>query len=427
MKFLFIAMLLWSANLFSQSYLDVIRPYYGVSGTSGAESVALPAATTESNALLGNPALLSYVERSFFSADLSFDQIEGKSVYDSKTDAPITSRGLRFNSISYIYPVNVYRGSWVWGFNLQPLYSFNSIQEFKGVDSDTGDNFEYTHRDRQEGVLYALTAGTSFLATMNTSVGFSVSFLSGENAYHKVFQDFDTEDNYTYTEYLDSLSFSPHYTGFSARMGLSSEFSDAIRIGATIEFPSRISISESSTNDTIEWFDDGTKEVWHSESIVGLEYAAWGPWRIGTGLSFSVDPLEVSVNYRFHSYSSSSMKSNLIDAQGNDLDEIVASEINLSVQNVHEFSLAMLWSLSPLDISFAASLKNDPLSYRLDDIIRLDTGIAYQFSSGLGLTFAFRNEQWQSDLNHTLFSGSERKVDVQNSYSKFQFGIKYFL
>lgn len=426
-KIFFLTIFLWTTNLFSQGYLDVIRPFYGMSGASGAESGALPVSRTQSNALLGNPALLSYAGRSFFAADLSIDQIEGNSVFNSSQSDHINEQGLSFNSLTYIYPVPVYRGAWVWGFNLQPVNSFSGIQEFRGMDTDDGLEYQYTHRNRSAGSLYALTAGTSFLYTMNTSLGFSLSYLSGENSYDKVYQEFDSNDFFLYDEYLDSLHFSPQYRGFSVRLGLSSELTDAIRAGATIEFPSRLSVTESSSQDVTEWFDDGSKDILLQESRSALEYVVWGPWRIGTGLGFSVDPLEVSVNYRFHSYTSSSMRSNLIDTQGNSLDPIVDDEIKQSIQDVHEFSAAMLWSLTPLDISFAANIKNDPLNYRLDNIIRMDTGIAYHFSSGLGFTFAFRNEQWQSDLDHFSFDSSERSVEVQNSFSKFLFGIKYFL
>ena len=422
-----LALSLGAVDLHSQDYLDVLRPFYGMSGSSGAESGALPVATTQSNALLGNPALLSYSERNFIAVDFSFDQVKGSSVFNSSKSDPIMDQGLRFNSISYLYPVRVYRGAWVWAFNLQPVNSFNGIQEFKALDTDNGNDFEYTYRNRQSGSLYALTAGTAWLVTMNTSLGFSASFLSGENAYQKVYQEFDPEDNFLFTEYLDSLTFSPHYSGFSARIGLSSELSDAVRVGAVIEFPARIAVTESSSQDRIEWLDDGHKNVLLSDARSALEYVVWGPWRIGAGLGFSVEPLEVSVNYRFHSYPSAFMKSNLVDSQGEDLDQIVAEEISQSVQNVHEFSASMLWSLAPLDISFAASLKNDPFNYHLDNIVRLDTGIAYYFSSGLGFTFAYRNEQWQSDLDHDLFDSSERKVEVRNSFSKFQFGVKFFL
>ena len=79
------------------------------------------------------------------------------------------ARGLSFNSLTYIYPVHVYRGAWVWGFNLQPINSFNRISQFGDYDPDN--DFYYYYRQRETGSLYALTAGTSFLATMNTFTG----------------------------------------------------------------------------------------------------------------------------------------------------------------------------------------------------------------------------------------------------------------
>ncbi|MCF7823994.1 MAG: hypothetical protein K9N35_07440 [Candidatus Marinimicrobia bacterium] len=428
-KRFFLTALLTTATLFSQSYLDIIRPFYGMSGVSGAESGILPAASTTSNAVLGNPALLSYAEKGFVALDLGYDQFAGTSVFNTDKSDQISSGGIRFNSLSYIYPVPVYRGAWVWGFNLQPVYSFSSIQEFSGLDTDPDSDLEFTYarRNRESGSLYAFTAGTSFLMSINTSLGFSVSFLNGSNSYDKIYYENDSNDFFLFTEYLDSLHFAPQYRGFSARLGLSSELSDAIRVGVSLEFPSRLSVTEASSQDIMESFDDGSDTLWQGDERSALEYVVWGPWRIGTGIGFTVDPLEVSVNYRFHSYTTSSMKSNLINSEGNSLDPIVDAQIKQSVQNVNEFSASIQWSMSPIDLTFAASLRNDQLNYRLDNIIRMDTGLAYHFSSGLGLTIAFRKEQWMSDLNHALSDNSERKIEVQNSFSKIQFGIKYYL
>jgi hypothetical protein len=415
------------SNIFSQSYLDVIRPFSGMSGVSGAESGVGPATTAQSNAMLGNPALLSYSNQSFLAADMSLDQVSGISVFNTNTSEPSQEHGMRLNSLSYIYPVHVYRGAWVWGYSLQQVNSFNSIQEFSDTDTDSGDLFDYTHRHRSSGSLYALTAATSFLATMHTSVGFAVSYLTGNNTFDKIYTESDSEDNFTYSKYQDSLHFLPEYRGFSARVGVSSELTESVRLGAAIELPSRITVSESSSQNQTEWNDDGTRTVYMNEYSPALKYAVWGPWRLGIGVGFLADPLEVSVNYRFHSYSTSFMSSNLIDSFGADLDAVIDREIDQSIQDVHEFSASVLWSLAPMDLSFSASVMNDPLNYQLGNSLRLDTGVSYQLIFGLGFNLAFRSEQWQSDLNHLLVSGAERNVEVQNQFSQIQFGLKYIL
>ena len=64
-RIVLIGLLVWTANLLGQNYLDVLRPFQGMQGRSGAESGITPAAMATSNALLGNPALLSYTEKAF--------------------------------------------------------------------------------------------------------------------------------------------------------------------------------------------------------------------------------------------------------------------------------------------------------------------------------------------------------------------------
>lgn len=421
------AIMLWSLPLCAQSYRDVIRPFYGMRGVSGAESGVLPVSRAQSNAVLGNPALLSYSERSFFSMDLSFDMIGGTSIYDSQKSDPEQFQRVRFNNISYIYPLRVYRGAWVWGFNIQPVQSFNSIQSFSGLDTDTGSDFEYSHLKRSTGNLYALSMATSFLWTRNTSLGFGASLLTGRNEYHDVYRDNDHLDVFLYNDYLDSTRVAPRYLGGAVRMGLTSEVADNVRAGVLIGFPSRISVAEASSQSEIETYDDGTETVLYEDHIDRLEYSIWGPWELGLGIGFIVDPLSVSINYKYYSYSTSSMSSDLLSGSGQDLDPIVADDISTYVQDVHEYSAAVNWSVLPLDFSLGASIKNSPIVENSDRILRLDMGIGYQLHRNVGITFATRTLSWQSDLDHELFSGDTRIVGVENTFTQMQLGVKYIL
>ncbi len=425
-RIIFFTILLWGVNLFSQNYLDVLRPFRGMRGISGSESGVIPASMGASNALLGNPALLSFNDRAFFAVDVSYDQIAGKSVFNSTIWENPQKENFRFNSLTYIKPIQVYRGAWVWGVNLQRVSSFSSISQFNDYDPD-GDFF-YKYLQQESGDLYALTAGTSVLVSMNTSLGYSVSFLSGKNSFTKLYEETDPQDIYTFDRFIDSLQFNPSYRGFGARLGLLSEISENLNLGISIELPSRISVKESATRDSIEWYDEGDSQTFSHDRWLGLEYTAWGPWRLGLGLGFVANPFEASINYRFHSYSSILLRGDLFDSEtGESLGELVDEEVTQYVNNVHEFSASLLWALDPLKLSFAATLMNDPLNYRFDNIIRMDVGIGYQLRSGIGFTLAYRNEQWQSDLNHTLESAVERSVDVENSFSNIQFGLKYIL
>ncbi len=414
------------SSLFSQDYLDIIKPFQGMAGRSGAESGISPAARGAGNALLGNPALLSYSEKAFISADLSFDQVEGTSVFNSTIWDQSQDTGLSFNSLTYIHPIRVYRGAWVLGVSLQPVSSFSSINEFSDLEPDEG--FDYQYRTVETGNLYAYTLGTSVLVTMNTSLGLAVSYLSGENTFTRIYKESDTYDVFTFDRYIDSLHFAPQYSGVGARLGLLTELSENISLGASLEFPSWVSVSESSSRAKTEWLDTGAEVLIEDSSWPALDYSVWGPWRLGLGLGFSVKPLEASVNYRFHSYRTSSLSSDLLDPDtGGSLDAAVADQVDENIQNVHEFSASLHWTMDPLQLSFAASIMNDALNYQLDNIVRMDLGFGYQLSSGLGFTLALRNEQWQSNLNHELDSGVERSVGVDNNFSKLQFGLKYIL
>ncbi len=434
-RMIFMTLLLWGVSLFPQDYLDAIRPFRGMRGISGAESGVIPASMGANNALLGNPALLTYAEKTYFSADLSYDQVIGTSVFNSTVWEDPSTQKLRFNSLTHIKPLTVYRGALVLGINFQPVNSFHSISQFSDFDYDFDPDsvFAYKHLHEETGSLYALTMGGSVLVTMNTSIGASISYLMGENEFTRVYEETDPDDIYTFSRFIDSLQFNPRYRGFGMRVGLLSEVSETMNLGLSIEFPSRISVTESSSRDSIEWFDDGSSSSYYDEKWKGLDYAVWGPWRLGLGLGFIAEPLEASVNYRFNSYRSIAFRGDMYDPEtGDNLEDVIDSQIKDNVQNVHEYSASLLWTLDPLNLSFAATLMNDPLNYRFDNIIHLDVGLGYQFRSGLGFTVAFRNEQWQSDLNHSVertpdLPAIERSVDVENTFSKFQFGIKYIL
>ena len=70
-------LVLWGTSLFAQNYLDVLRPHRGMRGVPGADAGVLPAALEAAPGLTGNPAVLSYQNTAFLSADLSLDQVAG--------------------------------------------------------------------------------------------------------------------------------------------------------------------------------------------------------------------------------------------------------------------------------------------------------------------------------------------------------------
>jgi len=409
---------------FGQNYLDVVRPFQGMSGRVGAGTVALPAAGTAGNALLGNPALLSYSEQASLAMDLNFDQFSSRSLFGSNIQDQLKDQQLKFNSISYIQPVRVYRGAWVWALSAQPVAEFGALSQFSDYDPD--ENFYYQYREQQSGALYAYSLASSLLATLQTSLGFSVSFLTGENNFFKTYTETDPQDLFTFSRYRDSLQFTPKYTGFSSRLGLIRNISETVHLGATLSLPAYLSVQESSSSTRTEWFDRDTVAQ-TSASYPNLQYAIWGPWSAGIGIGFTAAPLEASINYSYQTYTSSSFSSDLLAIDGGNLDDLIKLQIRDHLQNVHEFAASLGWKLDPLQLSMAASIRNDPLNYRLNNIIRLDVGLGYQFSSGLGFTVALRNEQGQSDLDHNLTSGVARTVAVQQNLTRFQLGMSYIL
>ena len=421
-----LAILVGGSTLHAQNYLDVLRPFLGVRGITGAESGVVPAGIATGNALAGNPALLSYADKTSIEVDFSHHQIDGVSVFNAEVRDRSSLTAQRFNSLTYIKPVRVYRGAWVWGVNLQQLQSFHGISRFGDMEPD--DDFGYAYSQEQSGEMYALNAATSVMVTMNTSIGYGLSLLLGENSYKKFYEETDPDDLYTFERFESALSFNPSYVGFGARIGILSEVSETMNLGFSLELPSRISVSESASRDTLEVFDDGSRYVSDRQVWSGLEYKAWGPWRIGVGLGFVARPLHASMNYRYHSYSTIFLKGDLYDdTTGENVEDIVKEQVNTYIQDVHEFSASLVWSMDPLTLTLAGAVMNDPLNFQLDDVIRVDFGIGYQLSSGLGFSLAMRNEQWQSNLNHTLASGVQRAVDVDNSSLTLQFGIKYNL
>jgi hypothetical protein len=421
---LMLALSAWAVAGFGQNYLDVLRPFRGMEGRSAAESGVIPAAYGGSNALTGNPAVLSYVDKAFLGFDISLDQVRGNSIYNNTIWDQTKSSGLRFNSLTYVHPVRVFRGAWVWAVNIHPVRSYSSSSQFSDMDPD-GD-FNYRKSVEEQGDLYAYTIGTAFLATMHTSLGMSFSVLNGHNESSRVWGESDPLDLYTFDTYVDSLHFEPEYWGVSARVGLSTELTDLLHLGASVEFPSRISITEKSSHYEADFNDDGTTTVYTDEDRADLDYAVWGPWRLGVGLGFVNRPLSASINYRYHSYATIGFVGNLENPDtGEDIRTQIDGEVDDYIQNVNEFSVSLEWDLRPITLSVAGSMMNDPLTYHLNNILRLDTGLSYQFASGLGFTMAYRSEQWQTGLDHETDAGDARSIDVENLFSKIQLGFKY--
>lgn len=420
-------LVLFSTTLPAQDYLDALRPFMGMQGSSGAESGITPASTAPSTALLGNPANLTSSSQTYFGLGLSYDQTSSTSIHNSQLSEPDNFSNFRLNNLTYLYAVPVFRGAWVWAVNLQPVVLLNGTQTFAGTDTDNGAEFSYRESERSQGSIYALSAGTAVLWTERTSVGLAVSMLMGQNTYQSVRRETDPLDNFFFTTYTDSSTTQPTYRGFSLRAGLSTRLNAALHLALSLELPAYISVSENSNSIEVETQDTGVSLTLSESHFTDLVYSLLGPWRAGLGAGFTASNMEVSVNYVYHGFSHITMNSKLLNSTGGSLDDDVNAQVGAQLQDVHELAAGLSWSQGPLATSLAARVYNHPRVVNLDMQLRLDAGVEYALNSDLILLFAYRNTQWGTNLDHSLASGTLRSVDVQNTLSLFQFGVKYIL
>ena len=425
------------SSVTSQTYLDAIRPFWGMEGSSASRATGDIVSVYDQEALLVNPGALSFITRPFIYVDGSFDHIKGRTTlsstflqntyYDS-----LSENHFRFNEFSLVYPVNVYRGSWVWALGIQPVRMFDRQGQFRFWDSDSSQLVNRRYQLFEEGSLYAASLGTAVLVTKNISLGASLSYLFGSNIYANGYSEEDTDNYYQFARYLDSLNIRADYKGWNLRGGFVAQFPNEILIGGSFESPAILTVEESSQHDVREILDSG---IWSldSSSHKRITYDLSGPWRLGIGTSFKFSQLHFSLGYRYNLYRGTRFTSNLIVSATDStyIDDGINADIAAKVNSTGEWLGSMRYFAQGGYLQMGFSRQNQPLQAYPGNVFRFDVNLGFtpktshEFS--LGLQYYTFDAASISIATRIMDQALIIPTTTRHNVIRFIFGFKYYI
>lgn len=256
------------------------------------------------SAIYWNPAGLGQLKNDEFFASLThnYRNIDTKFL-GLKTDNPQSKTTL--GALGFVYPVEVYRGSLVFAGGYNSVHNYNSLFGYSGFNqgpSYMGATFsspEIPDRLTQDetveigGNLSQLSFGGAFEAAENVFIGVTVNYWTGVMNYNQVFQEWDLHDYYTvlpndFDNYINDNIIDTDIRGYDVLVGAMFKVSPQLRLGAVINTPRFITLTEDWSINEDMTFDDGTTELLEDFDDFGVfEYKVRMPFVLGAGLSYS--------------------------------------------------------------------------------------------------------------------------------------------
>jgi len=416
------------SSLFGQGYLDVLRPFYGMQGLTGTLVPGDLAGIADANALTLNPAALTNITTASTGVELSMNVAQGTAYVDSIIWNEARKRRTSVHGFHAIYPVPVYRGSWVWAVSLMPRTFFDGIREFDAFDPI--DSLFYEMKTVESGALYSLSLGTAVLYSRTLSLGVSTAYLFGENEYVDVNRDFDDLDIYQYARWVDSTRIEPHYSGWDIRLGLLKELSPTLKLGLSLAIPSFIRVTERSTLDTLEIRDPGWGDDIAGQEATHLNYQLWGPWHIGVGLTYDIAALQVFAAYRYHTYGSMAFDGEIYEWVGTDsvnIENRINWEMEHYLQNSSEIQAGLRVRMNRFELGTGFALLPQPLVNSLQRPVRFDTRLSFAPGESWWITLGLHYRYLLTDMDHAIgFSQTTpvtRLIDLEEELTKVVIGV----
>ncbi len=300
------------------------------------------------SAVYWNPAGLGQIRRMEMNIGFSHNIAENDLNFLGSTFNS-TNSATRLNSFGFVFPVPTYQGSMVFAAGYNRVHDFDNVLELDGFNTDyssyadyvlpnwgADDDFEYfTDIDDslnqyesliEEGTMNHFVVSGAVEVQKNFFLGASLNFISGKDDYNLVFTEKDLMNIYnSYLEYededgitnvimndLDTWSYGQgivsDFSATNLKVGALYRYNDALRLGATILFPTTYTITENWSETFDETYDD-TPPLEQLGFNGEFEYKIQEPYSIAAGASFKLLNLLLSGGLEFQDWSQAKFKS----------------------------------------------------------------------------------------------------------------------
>ncbi|MEA1986482.1 MAG: hypothetical protein U9N76_03195 [Candidatus Marinimicrobia bacterium] len=264
MKKIFLMVILLSTVLFSQNWEDALLPFYGFEGSQSI-GIGIGNATVASGQVIpeftSNPANLGL--QRFKTLEMTYTSSEFTS---SENNIPQSN----FGTVSFIYPMKVYRGSIVLATSLEKEREF--AMSFEDVDS-YGDDYKMRH----EGIIRNWHFAVASEISKNLFVGADFILPFGEIDISVEYPNF-SPDSLDYTQSID-------YNGITGTIGIYSRMSKHLNWGIGIDLPQKMNVSDNHSYYGVEDYSTIKPLTIHAGVSALYKYlnlfyeAEWTNWR----------------------------------------------------------------------------------------------------------------------------------------------------
>ena len=402
-------------NLSSQNFTDAYKPFWYLKG-AGAHSTAISYNSTSHaegiNGLVGNPALLGEVQKTQASFSILSDVFNQKvrlGYEDNYNNEIATKAGL--DNIGIVYPIPVYRGSFVIGVSYTNRAIYNYISESSGweyehINPDTG--YYLTEEIRENGRLNSLNLGGAMEVSKDIFVGLGFHLYNGERDFDFDGYDQDRGDFYYYKRYSLNKDINTDYNGWNFSFG-SLYRGDNFKWGVKLSTPLKLNATEDYTIDTTQTWD---YESPFDTTISGenQEYSTKLPMKISTGISLNISNVIVSMDLSINNWDQIEFDSNF-DSDGS-IDQFVNESIALNLTQTVDYGVGLILPFTNSgNISLGYRLIGKPLENLTSKYQNLDlysAGLNYQinnfeFELGYQMSRGYNNE------SHFFYTDKEEK------------------
>ncbi|MFC1564279.1 OmpP1/FadL family transporter [candidate division KSB1 bacterium] len=268
------------------------------------------------SAIYWNPAGLGLLVRSQFLVSMKHNSKNLEADFRSSMNDNSQSK-TSLDAIGAAYVADVARGSLVYAFGYNRVHNYNSLFGYAGMSNyilsfdinDTPYDFEDLTLDEsieEDGNLSQFSIAAALEVAPNVFLGGTFNYWTGENNYTQIFQEIDANDLYYVVpgdfdrDKVEYLTFS-ELTGFDLMLGLTYQYSNYFRLGATLNIPRFITIKEEwSESDKIIFDDDFVDEVADDGTF---EYEVRLPFKFSFGGAYSINNLILTGDVEFADWS----------------------------------------------------------------------------------------------------------------------------
>lgn len=219
MKQIFVTALLIlfiSGSAPAQEMEDIVRPFFGYYNSQSLITAIGNASVASGQVVRGltsNPANLGLSRFNSIQSTFMTGDYERSSAQSSQTE---------FGGFYSISPVPVYQGSMVFGFGIQKTVDFSNAWQVAGSSLS------------EEGSIYTTDLSMAVELSREFFVGVSLNYLQGE-------------DNAFIKDGIDNSILKPKYKGLGMSVGFVNRISPIAQVGASVNFPTLMWVSEKYT------------------------------------------------------------------------------------------------------------------------------------------------------------------------------------